>query len=272
MKRLMLPIFLALALALSGCSAGSGAPSAGGSSPAAVPTAEMPEVSVPTAARPAEDRALTETADSPAGAASYTVERQDRSVRSSSGAVSLFWYYDLVQLTGDTPEVQDVNDSLSAHCEEFFARDVSAPPPERELSMEWRNTAEAAVTENGDGLLSVRMDTDWYMGGVYNSNCRGYTYDLATGKALGLADLTGQDPDTLATTLREIVKAYMAGQPEAGWWDDAADKVDGRSLEDMIFWVDGGEIVLCFDTYDLTIGAYGPVIIPTGVMAERGID
>ena len=91
-------------------------------------------------------------------------------------------------------------------------------PLDKDHAMVWRNTAEATVTENEGGLFSVRMDTDWYMGGVYNSNSLGYTYDLATGEELGLADLTGQDPDALAATLRELVKAYMAGQPEAGWW------------------------------------------------------
>ena len=76
-------------------------------------------------------------------------------------------------------------------------------------------------------------------------------------------------PTTLATTLREIVKAYMVSHPEVDWWDDAADIVDSRSLEDMIFWVNSGEIVLCFSTYDLSPGAYGPVIIPTGVMVDH---
>ena len=258
MKRLCLPLFLALVLVLSACGAAGQAPSAGQSGPAPSQAAQSPTPSPDPAGSPEE-----------VGAAGYTVERQDRSVLNSDGTTALSWYCDLVQLTGDTEEAQAVNDSLSAHCDEFFVKDVGDVPLDKDHAMVWRNTAEATVTENEGGLFSVRMDTDWYMGGVYNSNSLGYTYDLATGEELGLADLTGQDPDALAATLRELVKAYMAGQPEAGWWDDAADIVDSRSLEDMIFWVDGGEIVLCFPTYELTIGAYGPVIIPTGVMAEH---
>lgn len=261
MKRLILPLFLALTLALSGC-----APSAGGDT---LPPSETARTSPSGAAQTPPDT----PAPSPAQeTADYTVERQDRSILNSDGTTALSWYCDLVRLTGDTPEIQTINDSLSAHCDEFFAKDVGDVPLDKDHEMVWRNTAEATVTENENGLFSVRMDTDWYMGGVYNSNSLGYTYDLATGEELGLADLTGQDPETLAATLRQLVKAYMATMPEAGWWEDAADIVDSRSLEDMIFWVEGGKIVLCFSTYDLAIGAHGPDIIPTGIIAEHGID
>ena len=257
MKRLCLPLFLALILVLSACGAAGQAPSAGQSGPAPSQAAQSPTPSPdPPGARGSRGGRIHRGAAGPLGPQQ----------RRHHGPVLVLR---LVQLTGDTEEAQAVNDSLSAHCDEFFVKDVGDVPLDKDHAMVWRNTAEATVTENEGGLFSVRMDTDWYMGGVYNSNSLGYTYDLATGEELGLADLTGQDPDALAATLRELVKAYMAGQPEAGWWDDAADIVDSRSLEDMIFWVDGGEIVLCFPTYELTIGAYGPVIIPTGVMAEH---
>ncbi len=87
---------------------------------------------------------------------------------------------------------------------------------------------DAAVTQNGDGLLSVNMTRNWYMGGVANTDYQGYTYDLSTGEEVGLADLTSQNHDTLTTTLREIVKAYMVSHPEVDWWDDAADIVDSQ--------------------------------------------
>lgn len=262
MKRLYLALFLGMTLVLSACGAGNQA------APTPSPTAELSEASVPAAAQPAENQAQ-KVAQTQTDRADYTIERQDRSVANQDGSTALSWYYDLVQLTGDTPEIQAINDSLNSRCDEFFAENSGNLPLEKQPDDLWLNTMEAAVTQNGDGLLSVCMTRTWYMGGVANTDYLGYTYDLSTGQAVGLAGLTSQDPDTLATTLREIVKAYMAGQPEAGWWDDAVDKVDSRSLEDMIFWVDGGEIVLCFETYDLTIGAYGPVVIPTGVMVEH---
>lgn len=255
MKRLYLALFLGMTLVLSACGAGNQ------TSPTPSPTAELSEPSVPAAAQPAAD-ALT-------GSAEYTIERQDRSVANKDGSTALSRYFDLVQLTGDTPEIQAINDSLNGHCEEFFAENSGDVPLEKRADDLWLNTMDAAVTQNGDGLLSVNMTRNWYMGGVANTDYLGYTYDLSTGETVGLADLTGQDHDTLATTLREIVKAYMVSHPEVDWWDDAADTVDSRSLENMIFWVDGGEIVLCFPTYALTIGAYGPVVIPTGVMVEH---
>ena len=265
MKRLYLALFLGMTLVLSACGAGNQ------TGPTPSPTAELSEESVPAAAQPAENQAQ-KTAAALTDSAEYTIERQDRSVANKDGSTALSWYYDLVQLTGDTPEIQAINDSLNGHCEAFFDDNSGDLPLEKRADDLWLNTMDAAVTHNGDGLLSVNMTRTWYMGGVANTDYQGYTYDLSTGEAVGLADLTSQDHDTLATTLREIVKAYMASHPEVDWWDDAADIVDSRSLEDMIFWVDSGEIVLCFSTYDLSPGAYGPVIIPTGVMVEHGID
>lgn len=263
MKRLYLALFLGMTLVLSACGAGNQ------TAPTPSPTAELSEESVPAAAQPMENQAqkIAQT-----DSAEYTIERQDRSVANKDGTIGLSWYYDLVQLTGDTPEIQAINDSLNGHCEAFFDNNSGDLPLEKKPDDLWLNTMDAAVTQNGDGLLSVNMTRTWYMGGVANTDYQGYTYDLSTGGTVGLADLTSQDPDTLATTLREIVKAYMASHPEVDWWDDAADIVDSRSLEDMIFWVNSGEIVLCFSTYDLSPGAYGPVIIPTGVMVEHGID
>ncbi len=269
MKRLYLALFLGMTLVLSSCGAGNQAAAGGRSSPTPSPAAELSEESVPAATQPAENQAqkVAQT-----DSAEYTIERQDRSVANKDGSTALSRYYDLVQLTGDTPEIQAINDSLNSHCEEFFADNSGNLPPEKRADDLWLNTMDAAVTQNGDGLLSVCLTWIWHMGGVANTNYLGYTYDLATGEELGLAELTSQDPDTLATILREIVKAYMAGHPEVDWWDDAADIVDSRSLEDMMFWVDSGEIVLSFSTYDLSPGAYGPAVIPTGVMAEHGIN
>lgn len=268
MKRRYLALFLGLALALSACGAGENAGAPGQSSPPPSQTAQLPEPSVPAAAAPG----AVPAADGATETAGYSIERQDRSVHNKDGSLALSRYYDLVQLTGDTPEIQAINDSLNGHCDEFFKENSGDVPLEKRADDLWLNTMDAAVTHNGDGLLSVNMTRTWYMGGVANTDYQGYTYDLSTGEAVGLAGLTSQDHDTLATTLREIVKAYMASHPEVDWWDDAADIVDSRSLEDMIFWVDSGEIVLCFSTYDLSPGAYGPVIIPTGVMVEHGID
>ena len=263
MKRLYLALFLGMTLVLSACGAGNQ------TGPTPSPTAELSEPSVPAAAQPMENQAqkIAQT-----DSAEYTIERQDRSVANKDGSTALSRYYDLVQLTGDTPEIQAINDSLNGHCEAFFDDNSGDLPLEKRADDLWLNTMDAAVTHNGDGLLSVNMTRTWYMGGVANTDYQGYTYDLSTGEAVGLADLTSQDHDTLATTLREIVKAYMVSHPEVDWLEDAADLVDSRSLEDMLFWVDGGEIVLCFSTYDLSPGACGPTFIPTGVMVEHGID
>ena len=51
------------------------------------------------------------------------------------------------------------------------------------------NYATAKVTNNSDGILSIKMTTDWHMGGVYNTNVYGLNYNLNTGEELKLTDV-----------------------------------------------------------------------------------
>ena len=264
MKRLCLSLLLALTLTLAACGTAAQPSASGQGSLPPGQTAQLPDGSVPAGAQPQDSRSPES-----APAAGYTIERQDRSVTNRDGSIALSWYYDLVQLTGDTDQAQAINESLSGYCDSFFAGSSGELPLEKRAEDLWLNTMEAAVTQNGDGLLSVCMTRTLYMGGTASSDCLGYTYDLATGEELGLAGLTSQEADTLATTLREIVKAYVTSHPEVDWFPEAVAGLDSRDLEELPFYVDDGEIVLCFPTCDLAPGAYGPAVIPTGVIAEH---
>lgn len=206
--------------------------------------------------------------------ADYEIQRLDRSVLEADGAAALEYWYDLVQLTGDRPENEAVNQAIEADSEAFFSANGGLEALEEYIqhkpsgNMSYVDCANATITQNDNGWFSVCMTTEWYMGGVYNTNLYGMTYNLNTGAAVKLTDLVKEEPEALSERLHTIVKDYMASQPEAGWWEDAEQTVDQRPLEEMIFWVDEGEIVLSFYTYELTFGAYGPVIIPTGIMVE----
>ena len=55
--------------------------------------------------------------------------------------------------------------------------------------MVYINTAEPEITKNSNGILSIKMQTDWFAGGVYNTNFYGLNYNLKAGTTLSLMDV-----------------------------------------------------------------------------------
>jgi len=254
MKRIVCPV-LALSLLLSGCDMVK-------ENLSVLFESKMPQVEVEL---PSETPVPAE--------ADYDIQRQDESIYDGSGELLVEYYYDLVQLTGDRPEVTSINQSLEADSEVFFTSNGGRSElKEMAFSMPdfgpYFNTAEAEVVQNGDDLFSIRMTTGWYMGGVVNYDCYGLTYRLDTGEKLDLADLTDQDLEVFGRQVRDAVKDYMEKHSEISWWENAAQVVDEIPLEQMRFWVEDGEIVVSYATYDLAAGAYGAPIIPTGLTAK----
>lgn len=247
MKRMILPV-LALSLLLSGCDMVK-------ENLSVLFESKMPQLEIPF--------------EPPVSAeAEYRVERQDESIYDGSGELLVEFYYDLVKLTGDQQEITSINQSLEADCQVFFTLNGSRSElEEMALSMPdygpYFNTAEANVVQNGDGLFSVCMTTSWYMGGVMNSDCYGLTYRLDTGEKLDVTDLVARDQQVL-----DAVMDYINTNPQVSWWDDVEQIVAESPLEDLGFWIEDGEITVCYPTYTLAPGADGAILIPTGLPAE----
>ena len=121
------------------------------------------------------------------------------------------------------------------------------------------------MTHNGDGVFSICMTQSWYMGGVSNVDHYGMTFDLSTGEAAQLPQMLGQDEAAVTEQLKTITKTYMT-QNQAGWFDEAWETVDGYTLEDFPFYIQEGQVMLCFPTYALAPGASGSITVPTGLM------
>lgn len=200
--------------------------------------------------------------------AEYDIQRQDESIYDGSGELLVEFYYDLVQLTGDRPEITSINQSLEADSEVFFTSNGSRSElEEMALSMPdygpYFNTAEAKVVQNGDHLFSICITTGWYMGGVVNYDRYGLTYRLDTGEKLDVTDLIAQDQQVL-----DAVMDYVKTHPEISWWDDVEQIVEGSPLENLSFWIEDGQITVCYPTYTLAPGMDGAIVIPTGLPAE----
>lgn len=203
------------------------------------------------------------------------VERND-SIRNDNGDVLITILYQRIILdsTGQ-PQWQNINEAI---LEDYnrFAADVAylreTPAEEWEKMVQdmgslYGNlmaTRSAAVTNTEDGILSIRMQQDWFMGGVYNHDRYGLNFDLTTGEPLSLARLSDLPPEAFEDQLKQIVCAGLEKYREILFEDPAA-VLESYTLETMGFYLEEGELVLVFPTYTFGPGAMGPTVIETGL-------
>ena len=129
--------------------------------------------------------------------------------------------------------------------------------------------AGAEVTHNGDGIFSIRMSTDWFMGGVFNADYYGMTFDLSSGEKLNVLQVMGGDPETSAQKLNEIICDYVTEEYGEGLFDAPERILEDYSPEEYNFYVEEGQIIVTFDTYTFAPGAAGATVVPTGIMIEK---
>lgn len=124
----------------------------------------------------------------------------------------------------------------------------------------------AEVTHNGDGILSIRMGTEWFMGGVFNADYYGMTFDLTTGEMLNVLQVMGGDPAEAEEKLNTIICEYVTEEYGEGLFDAPERILEGRSAEEYNFHVAEGQIIVTFETYTFAPGAAGATVVPTGIV------
>lgn len=206
--------------------------------------------------------------------AQYSVAEWDDSIRNENGDVLVSILYQQVILDNAKPEWGRINGLIRESYEAFreetaYLRETPAEQWEQMLQDmgalygNFMANCSAQVTHNGDGILSIRMHRDWYMGGVYNGDPFALNFDLTTGEKLTLTRLTDQ-PEAFEAQLKQIVCDYLAPNKDL-LFEDPAVVLAEMSLEEIPYCLEEGELVLLFSTYTFGPGAMGPTVIRTGL-------
>ena len=223
--------------------------------------AEEAEPSAAPTLSPSPTPALTDMAQA-------SLERVDASVTNDEGQVIVEQYYDKLVLEETCPEFAEINRVAQEKCDAFleatnmeeFSLEMADP------EYPFMNFTQGEITCNENGILSVRMQISWYMGGVFNGDSYGINFNLATGQELELTDVFSLDEDSLLEYLREQSVQYIQAHPDQGWWNDelynAQEIVSEYTLSQYRFYIEGDTVYLCFPTYELGPGAMGSVVIP----------
>ena len=198
----------------------------------------------------------------------YDIKVEDRSYKDEKGEKLIDHYYDKIVIVGDGESISDINKALQADMDKFFFSQSELEENSIGASSEYPYyyTCDTEVTYNKNGFFSVKLTTNWCMGGVSNEDYYGLTFNLNTGKPATLEELIGKSSNALETELKSIVWNYLNEEMYEELLDDVASKtLEEYKLEEMDFHLNDGEIVLTFPTYTFASGAAGPTVVNTGI-------
>lgn len=198
----------------------------------------------------------------------YTVETTDHSIVDNDAAF-LYLYYDAVQIKDDIPNKDDINAAIVQYCENVFERNggiesllENAKSPLCTIESPFECTVSSEVTNNSEGIFSIIMTTNWYMGGVFDYGYGCFTYDLNEGKAVEISSLLNMSEEAAAELMKEKMMEFMDARPDGGWYYDV---IEDYGYNDFKWFIDEGQLMLALDKYEAATGATGGAIIETGI-------
>lgn len=209
--------------------------------------------------------------------AEFECRTMDGSWYNENGDVLVSHVYEQVVVLGDSEAVEKINSAIEDDGRTFIdKRSIDVYESEEELE-EYLELAEldygdlfydasATVTHNGNGILSIRIGTDWFMGGVFNADYYGMTFDLNTGEKLNVLQVIGGDAEEVEEELNIIICEYVTEAYGPGLFDAPERILEDYSTEEYNFYVEEGQVIVTFDTYTFAPGAAGATVVPTGIM------
>ena len=197
----------------------------------------------------------------------YQISRQDNSYRNQNGEILIENYCDQVIVKGDSESISLINSAMSDNMYENFLKPEDTQNYAQHATPEFPYSSNytATVTHNADGYISIKMYSDWYMGGVHNSIWYGMTFNLNTGSLATLTELTGIDSKALESQLKEKTWSYLTTEHKDELFAEAYNTLQDYTLDKFDFYVENGEIVLLFPVYTFAPGVVGSMTVPTGV-------
>ncbi len=226
------------------------------------------ETTAPTATTvPPETTVPATTAPTEVESVSYTVQKKNSNIYSSSNdELTHEQYYDLVVLLGDSDEESAINSLIWSDYQEkkdsFYDKCDICEDGDM-VHTRWFCTFDGQVTNNSNGVFSIKHSLEWYAGGVHNAENTGLVFDLNTGKKLSLSELTGLS----LTGVRDLVWRNIQYY-QGGLYDDAYSVLSGFGWDDYEYYVEDNQVIIVFREYQLTYGMGKPPTVYTGIFVE----
>ncbi len=150
------------------------------------------------------------------------------------------------------------SEDLKKSSDELYKASVESKEEYKPLSL----TGSYQLTLMNEKMVSFYIDLSYDFHGAHPMTYRnGYTYDLAGGKELTLADVTGVSDDKAMEVIKNAYADAIKADTEKMFFEDALENLD-ESLKTVDFYMEDG-IVVCFtELYSVAPYAAGFVNVP----------
>ena len=186
--------------------------------------------------------------------------------------LNLSAFFEIPVFPEDTEGYGRINACFEALEESFFS------PDNDNLLWAWESALEKAagsdsylyenyarVLTHTEELLCVSITYEWFMGGVYDYGGDSYTFRTDTGELLKLTDLVEGTEDGLRELILEAVRESEREEGAIYF-----EKLEEYPLDQFEFYLAGDRVIISFDKYEASYGAYGgfAVELPVELKAQ----
>ena len=192
-----------------------------------------------------------------ASSAKFSYKTKDRNTSYGEDKMNAEVSYRMVVLKGKSAAVRKINKAIEKDCKSFLnsrnANDLLNDVSEMNENGVHDNyesiyyyRADSAVTYNRRNVISICVDVEWFAGGVRDTAIYGMTFDLKTGKKLGLKQVCSGTAKQIKSRILKLLEKQQAVEPLI------LTDVYKYKLADFDFFLRrGNRAMICFDSYEL---------------------
>ena len=186
--------------------------------------------------------------------AKYTKQTIDQSVKYGNAKGEV--YYQRIQLKGESESFQKINKDIQKDCDKFLnsrlAKDIkefTKNYPKEKNTYHWR--AKSSVTYNQKSIISIMVQTEWWEGGVSNTDRYGLNYSLKTGKKLRVDEVC--DKPIMKVLYNSIKNRVKKQQEDEG----ALKEIKKKKVEKLNYYINNdGYVIVTFGPYEIGAGGW----------------
>ena len=194
-----------------------------------------------------------------ASSAKYTTNKVNKSKSYGNGRIKATVYYQKVKLKGNSRAVKQINKAIQKDFNDFLksknVKSLYSYAKQRSQSSgsdEYYNYANQKVTYNRNGVISIKVSTNWYAGGIHNTYVYGLNYSLKTGRRLMLNDVCKGSSNKIKDSIIKAIKKEAGANTSDYQWNT----INSYSTNKFRFYLTKGKAKVCFEPYEIAFGGW----------------
>lgn len=185
----------------------------------------------------------------------YKTDKNNKTFKGDKCTITVKNYYKRIVLSGSSKAVASINKQLKRYSDEFMSKEsgafeyASEDCNNRTADDTYDDYVTQKVTYLSDDIISIQTTSNWYAGGVGNTNVYGYTFNRKTGKLI--KKITSVTKTTSLSSIKKTLKKSI----KAKQFDPK--ELDNMKADDFQYYINSkGKVIVCFGPYALGYGGW----------------